>query len=78
MTTLLERIDGAVVEDKERGLFRCRRDIFTDAEMYELEMEHIFEGNWVFLAHESQISDNNDYFSTWIGCLLYTSDAADE
>ena len=44
-----------MVEDKERGLFRCRRDIFTDAEMYELEMEHIFEGNWVFLAHESQI-----------------------
>ena len=67
MTTLLERIDGAVVEDKELGLFRCRRDIFTDAEMYDLEMEHIFEGNWVFLAHESQIPDNNDYFSTWIG-----------
>ena len=67
MTTLLERIDGAVVEDKERGLFRCRRDIFSDAEMYDLEMEHIFEGNWVFLAHESQIPDNSDYFSTWIG-----------
>src|SRR5215469_12757937 len=46
-TTLLERIDGAVVEDKERGLYRCR-----DGEMYELEMQHIFEGNWVFLAHE--------------------------
>ena len=52
MTTLLERIDGAVVEDKELGLFRCRRDIFTDVEMYDLEMQHIFEGNWVFLAHE--------------------------
>ena len=38
MTTLLERIDGAV-EDKERGLYRCRRDIFTDGEMYELEMQ---------------------------------------
>jgi benzoate/toluate 1,2-dioxygenase subunit alpha len=80
MTTILERIDGAVVEDKDRGLFRCRRDIFTDAEMYELEMVHIFEGNWVFLAHESQIPDNNDYFSTWIGRkpIMITRDKSGE
>jgi len=80
MTTILERIDGAVVEDKDRGLFRCRRDIFTDAEMYELEMVHIFEGNWVFLAHESQIPDDNDYFSTWIGRkpIMITRDKSGE
>ena len=30
-------------------------------------MKHIFEGNWVYLAHESQIPNNNDYFTTWIG-----------
>ena len=34
------------VEDKARGMFRCRRDIFTDAALFELEMKHIFEGNW--------------------------------
>jgi benzoate/toluate 1,2-dioxygenase subunit alpha len=67
MATILERIESAVVEDKDRGVFRCRRDIFTDEEMFELEMKHIFEGNWVFLAHESQIPENNDYFTTWIG-----------
>ena len=64
---LIERIDSSVVEDKERGVYRCRRDIFTDEALYELEMKHIFEGNWVYLAHESQIPEVNDYFTTWIG-----------
>ena len=62
-----ERLETAVIEDKERGIFRCRRDIFTDEDLFELEMKHIFEGNWVFLAHESQIPESNDYFTTFIG-----------
>ncbi|HLY88360.1 MAG TPA: Rieske 2Fe-2S domain-containing protein [Acetobacteraceae bacterium] len=67
MATILERLDNAVIEDEERGVYRCRRDIFTDVELFELEMKHIFEGNWVFLAHESQVTENSDYFTTWIG-----------
>lgn len=57
----------AVQDDREAGVFRCRRDIFTNAELFELEMSAIFEGNWVYLAHESQIPDNNDYYTTYIG-----------
>ncbi|HEX7854521.1 MAG TPA: Rieske 2Fe-2S domain-containing protein [Sphingobium sp.] len=64
---LIERIGSAVVEDKESGIYRCRRDIFTDEALFDLEMKHIFEGNWIFLAHESQIPEPNDYFTTWIG-----------
>ena len=29
-------------------------------------MKHIFESNWVYLAHESQIPENNDYY-TYVG-----------
>ncbi|MBO1360123.1 Rieske 2Fe-2S domain-containing protein [Acetobacter sacchari] len=65
--SLLERLETSIVEDKESGISRCRRDIFTDQDFFNLEMEHIFEGNWVYLAHESQISDINDYFTTTIG-----------
>lgn len=57
----------AVQDDKEAGLFRCRRDIFTNEDLFALEMKHIFEGNWVYLAHESQIPSVNDYYTTWIG-----------
>lgn len=57
----------AVQEDKEAGVFRCRRDIFTNEDLFALELKHIFEGNWVYLAHESQIPEPNDYYTTWIG-----------
>jgi benzoate/toluate 1,2-dioxygenase alpha subunit len=65
--TLRERLETAVVEDPAKGVFKCRRDVFTDPALFELEMTHIFEGNWVFLAHESQIPEPNDYFTTTIG-----------
>ncbi len=60
-------LDSALQHDRDAGVFRCRRDIFTDPALFELEMKHIFEGNWVYLAHESQIPEVNDYFTTYIG-----------
>lgn len=65
--SLRERLETAVVEDPAKGVFRCRRDVFTDPDLFELEIKHIFEGNWVFLAHESQIPEPNDYYTTSIG-----------
>ncbi|WP_430441871.1 Rieske 2Fe-2S domain-containing protein [Shinella sp.] len=62
-----ELLANAVQDDHEAGVFRCRRDIFTNADLFELEMKYIFESNWVYLAHESQIPDNNDYYTTTIG-----------
>jgi benzoate/toluate 1,2-dioxygenase alpha subunit len=60
-------LQDALQHDEEKGLFRCRRDVFTDPQLFELEMKHIFESNWVYLAHESQIPEINDYFTTTIG-----------
>ena len=80
MTSLRRRIETAVVDDPETGAFRCRRDIFTDPDLFEIEMKHIFEGNWVYLAHESQIAGVNDWFSTWAGRVpvIITRDKAGE
>ena len=64
---LMQRVATAVVEDPENGQFRCRRDVFTDPDLFELEMKHIFGQNWVYLAHESQFANKNDYFTAWIG-----------
>ena len=60
-------LDTAVEDNAETGLFRCKRNIFTDPELFELEMKHIFEGNWIYLAHESQVPNKNDYFTTFMG-----------
>lgn len=75
-----ELVQSAVQDDKENGVFRCRRDIFTNVDLYELEMKHIFESNWVYLAHESQVPNNNDYYTTWIGRqpVVVTRDKAGE
>lgn len=64
---LIETLDNALVDDPEAGVFRCRRDVFTDPDLFELEMKHLFEKGWVYLAHESQIPQVNDYFTTWAG-----------
>ena len=60
-------IAEALQDDPATGIFRVARDIFTDPDVFELEMKHIFEGNWIYLAHESQIPNKNDYFTTHIG-----------
>jgi benzoate/toluate 1,2-dioxygenase alpha subunit len=66
-TDIEQLLATALQDDPEAGIYRCRRDIFTDGDLFELEMKHIFESNWVYLAHESQIPNNNDYFTTYIG-----------
>ena len=60
-------LDDAVQDDPEKGVFRCKRNVFTDPELFELEMKHIFEGNWIYMAHESQVPNKNDYFTTYMG-----------
>jgi benzoate/toluate 1,2-dioxygenase alpha subunit len=60
-------LDTAIVDDPATGVFRCRRDVFTNPDLFDLEMKHIFESNWIYLAHESQIPEPNDYFTTSIG-----------
>ncbi len=66
-TNLIERLESSVEDNPATGAFRCRRDIFTDPELFELEMKAIWEGNWVYLAHESQIPKNNDFIIGYIG-----------
>src|ERR1700741_4981588 len=41
--------------------------LLADPEIFDLEMKYIFEGNWIYLAHESQIPNPGDYFTTYMG-----------
>jgi len=56
-----------LMDDKEKGIYRADRKVFTDPEIYELEMKYIFEKNWMYLCHESQIKDPGDFFTTYMG-----------
>lgn len=52
---------------EEGSKFAVSRSMFTDLELYDMEMEHIFEGNWLYVCHESQIPKPKDFISTWVG-----------
>ena len=64
---LLEKIKWSIEENPQAGVYRMRRDVFTDEEIFELEMKHIWEGNWIYVAHESQIANPNDFYTTHVG-----------
>jgi benzoate/toluate 1,2-dioxygenase alpha subunit len=57
----------AKIIDRPDETFKVHRSIYTDPEIFDLEIEHIWEGGWVYIAHESQISEPNDYLTTIIG-----------
>ena len=54
-------------EQVDEAGMRVHRAIFSDPELFELEMKHIFEGTWLYLAHETQIPKRNDFFTTVMG-----------
>jgi anthranilate 1,2-dioxygenase (deaminating, decarboxylating) large subunit len=49
------------------GVFRVRREMFTTPELFDLEMELIFEKQWIYACHESQVPNPYDYFTLQAG-----------
>ncbi len=85
--TILERIPQAPVRRGSTAALydwdelvqedRVHRLIYTDPAIFEAEMTHIFGGTWVYLAHESQIPNDNDYITGRLGLrpLIIVRDA---
>lgn len=46
---------------------RVHRDVYTDPEVFRLEMRHLFANTWVYVGHASQIPNSGDYLTTDIG-----------
>src|SRR5690606_4443000 len=66
-TSHVDRIDELLVDDFESGEFKLHRPVLTDQALFDLEMKSISETNWVYLAHERQIPNNNDFYTSYMG-----------
>ena len=61
-------IRGRYIDDRpEQGVFRIDPGVYSDPGLFELEMKHIFERTWIFLALESQIRNPHDFVTANLG-----------
>ncbi len=65
MTLLGNREEMLSLVDPEKGMIDRR--IFSEQDIYELELERIFARAWNFITHDSQIPNPGDFFQTVIG-----------
>lgn len=49
------------------GVYRIAREMFTEPELFSLEMEFIFEKSWIYACHESEIPNKNDFLTIRAG-----------
>ncbi len=74
------RLKDLIDDRPDDGVFQVSRTMFSDPDLFALEMEHIFEGGWVFLGMASQVEQPHDFLTSHIGRVpvIIMRDAAGE
>lgn len=52
-----------VADNAGKGTFRVHSGVYTDAAVFEAEIEAFYRRGWVYLAHESQLSGADDFLT---------------
>ncbi len=61
------RVPRSDLIERTDDRFKLHKDIYSDPDIFEWEMEELFEKNWVFLAHENRVEQPNDYLTLKVG-----------
>jgi p-cumate 2,3-dioxygenase alpha subunit len=56
-------VEPYIIDNREAGLFRVNRRVFTDPDCLEHERRRIFDRCWIYAGHESEIPHAGDYRS---------------
>lgn len=64
MSVALEELIDDRPEDE---VFRVSRRMFTDPEIFDLEMKYVFESTWSFVGLETQVAHPHQFVTTFIG-----------
>ncbi|MBN9474734.1 MAG: hypothetical protein ABS43_23345 [Bordetella sp. SCN 67-23] len=57
------RIVHAIIDDREKAVFKVNRGAFTDPEILGAEHRRIFDRCWLYLAHASEIRQPGDFIT---------------
>lgn len=60
-SAVAKRAADMVLED------RVHKDLYSDPEIFEQELDKVFNNTWIWLAHESEVSGNTNYKTAKIG-----------
>ncbi|WP_430827798.1 Rieske 2Fe-2S domain-containing protein, partial [Candidatus Protofrankia californiensis] len=56
-----------VAEDAEHHRFRVHRSTMTSPEVFRAELERVFGHSWLYVGHESEVSNPGDYVRRPVG-----------
>jgi p-cumate 2,3-dioxygenase subunit alpha len=67
----------AVIVDRENFVFKVARNNFVDPEIFRREKAEIFERNWLYLGHASELKKPNDFLTRVVAgrSILFTRGA---
>src|SRR5689334_10668638 len=64
-STIVDHLEAGDLVSLQTG--EVDRRIFSEAEVFELEIERIFGRAWLFLCHETHIPEPGDFFESVMG-----------
>jgi p-cumate 2,3-dioxygenase subunit alpha len=56
-----------IVDDPEKGIFRVHRSTMTSPEIFEAELQSIFETSWLYVGHEAEVPTPGDFVRRAVG-----------
>ena len=56
-----------IIDDRDNNVFRVNRAAFTSEEVLRREREQIFDRTWLYVGHESEIPQRNDFQTRDVG-----------
>jgi p-cumate 2,3-dioxygenase subunit alpha len=77
MNTAYHSNEPAILIDQKNGVFKVARRNFIDSEILQLERERIFERNWIYLGHSSEIKSPGDFVTRTVAgrSILFARDS---
>ena len=69
-TSMLRAPAASSAEGRYGHLFRpgyVHRDLYASPELFAAEMRHLFGSTWVYMGHESEIPQPNDFVMRTVG-----------